>query len=35
MKKRKIVDKVKDAVFRYFNKIGGNSESIKEDYSNF
>lgn len=35
MKKRGIVDKAKDAVFKYLNKIGDNSESIKENYSNF
>ncbi len=35
IKKRGIVDKAKDAVFKYLNKIGDNSESIKENYSNF
>lgn len=35
MKKRGIVDKAKDAVFKYLNKIGDNSESIKENYSKF
>lgn len=30
-----MIDKAKDAVFKYLNKIGDNSESIKENYSNF